>query len=82
MSAPTILIFPRPELEAGNLAPLLRRFAPEKLPAGRDLAAMMNTFHLAVDGFDDDPHEVYAIAAVRKWRRDKRNRAALDDLAA
>ena len=23
-----------------------------------------------------------AIAAVRKWRRDKRNRAALDDLAA
>jgi len=42
MNAPTMLIFPRPELEAGNLAPLLRRFAPDKLPVGKDLASMMN----------------------------------------
>ena len=32
MTDPMLLIFPRPELDAGNLAPLLRRFAPEKLP--------------------------------------------------
>ena len=67
MSEPTILIFPRPELEAGNLAPLLRRFAPDKLPMSKELAAMMSTFHFAVDGWDDDPHEVYAIAPVRKF---------------
>ena len=67
MSDPMLLIFPRPEVEAGNLAPLLRRFAPDKLPKGKELAAMMSTFHFAVDGWDDDPHEVYAIAAVRKF---------------
>jgi hypothetical protein len=67
MSEPMILIFPRLELEAGNLAPLLRRFAPEKLPKGKELAAMMSTFHFAVHGYDYDPHEVYAIAAVRTF---------------
>ena len=67
MSDPMMLIFPRPEVEAGNLAPLLRRFSPDKLPVGKELAGMMSTFHFAVDGWDDDPHEVYAIAAVRKF---------------
>ena len=66
-SEPMMLIFPRPEVEAGNLAPLLLRFSPEKLPKGKELAAMMDTFHFAVHGSDDDPHEVYAIAAVRKF---------------
>lgn len=67
MSDPMFLIFPRPEVEAGNLAPLLRRFGPDKLPKGKELAAMMSTFHFAVDGYDDDPHEVYAIAPVRRF---------------
>ena len=67
MSDPTFLIFPRPEAEAGNLAPLLRRFGPDKRPKGKNLAAMMSTFHFAVDGYDDDPHEVYAIAPARRF---------------
>lgn len=67
MSEPTLLIFPRPELEAGNLAPLLRQLAPQKLPKGRELAEMLGKFHFAVHGYDDDPHEVYAIAAVRRF---------------
>ncbi len=67
MNDPLMLIFPRLEVESRNIAPLLRRFAPDKLPKGRELAAMMNTFHFAVHGYDDDPHEVYAIAAVRRY---------------
>ena len=67
MNDPLMLIFPREEVESQNIAPLLRRFAPDKLPKGRELAAMMNTFHFAVHGYDDDPHEVYAIAAVRRY---------------
>lgn len=67
MPAPTLLIFPREEVEAGNLAPMLRRFAPEKLPRGKELASMMGTFHFAVHGYDDDPHEIYAIEAVRRF---------------
>jgi len=41
MNDPVMLVFPREEVEAQNVAPLLRRFAPDKLPRGRDLAAMM-----------------------------------------
>ena len=67
MNDPVMLVFPCEEVEAQNVAPLLRRFAPDKLPRGRDLAAMMSTFHFAVHGYDDDPHEVYAIAAVRGY---------------
>lgn len=67
MNDPLMLIIPRVEVEAQNVAPLLRRFAPDKLPRGKELAAMMNTFHFAVHGYDDDPTEVYAIPAVRKY---------------
>ena len=67
MSDPLMLVFPREEVESQNLGPLLRRFGPEKLPRGRDLGRMMNTFHFAVNGFDDDPHEVYAIESVRRY---------------
>ena len=67
MNDPLMLIIPREEVEAQNVAPLLRRFAPDKLPRGKELAAMMNTFHFAVHGYDDDPTEVYAIPAVRKY---------------
>jgi hypothetical protein len=45
-----LLIFPRPELESGDLAPLLRRFAPDKLPMGKELAKIMDTLHFAMEG--------------------------------
>ena len=67
MNEPLMLVIPRVEVESQNVTPLLRRFALDKLPLGKELAAMMNTFHFAVDGFDDDPTEVYAIPAVRKY---------------
>lgn len=69
MNDPLMLLIPRDEVEAQNVAPLLRQFAPDKLPRVWELAAMMNTFHFAVHGFDDDPAEVYAIPAVRKYHQ-------------
>jgi hypothetical protein len=67
MNDPLMLVFPREEVESLNLRPLLRRFSFHRLPVGRELAGMMDTFHFAVHGFDDDPHEVYAIESVRQY---------------
>lgn len=66
-SAPMMLVLPRPEIEALNLDPFLRRFGVDKLPSGSELSALMGCFNFMVHGYDDDPQEVYAIAEVRAF---------------
>lgn len=67
--APMMLVLPRPEIEALDLGPFLRRFGASALPAGAELDALMGRFNFMVHGYDDDPHEVYAIEEVRAFYR-------------
>lgn len=73
MNGPLMLVFPRPEIEALNLAPFLRRFGYDALPEGNQLGELMGRFSFMVHGYDDDPHEVYAIAEVRAYYRKLRD---------
>lgn len=66
---PIILVLPRPEIEALDLGPFLRRFGVNALPEGTELAALMGRFNFMVHGYDDDPQEVYAIEGVRAFYR-------------
>lgn len=66
---PLMLVLPRPEIEALDLGPFLRRFGPSALPKDAELAALMGSFNLIVHGYDDDPHEVFAIEEVRAFYR-------------
>ena len=66
---PMMLVLPRPEIEALDLGPFLRRFGGSALPEGAELAALMGRFTFIVHGYDDAPHEVYAIGEVRAFYR-------------
>lgn len=67
MSDPLLLCLVRPDIEAKNLKPFLRRFGKHVLPKGRKLARMMGTFSFFVDGYNDSPDEIYAIQPVRDY---------------
>lgn len=67
MDDPILLCFLRPDIEAGDTSAFLRRFAPSALPKGPKLAKMMGTFSFLVDGYNDNPEEVYSIQAVRDF---------------
>jgi len=67
MEEPLLLCFTRPDVEAGNLTPFLRRFDKKVLPKNRKLARMMGTFSFFVDGYNDDPDEIYSIQKVRDY---------------
>ena len=56
---PLMLVLHRPEIEALNLRPFLRRFGSDTLPKGAELAALTGCFNFIVHGYDDDPQEVY-----------------------
>jgi hypothetical protein len=45
----------------------LEQFGPAALPEGPELATMMNKFQFVVDGWNDDPNELYAIPEIRKF---------------
>ena len=66
---PLMLVLPRPEIEALDLGPFLRRFGASALPKGAELGALMGRFNFMIHGYDDDPHEVYAIEEVRAFYR-------------
>lgn len=59
--------FSRDKVERGDVSDFLSRFHPDRLPAGPALASMMGTMAFAVDGYDTDPREIYAIPEVRRF---------------
>lgn len=59
--------FSREKVERGDFSDFLSRFHPDRLPAGPALASMMGTMAFAVDGYDTDPREIYAIPEVRRF---------------
>ena len=59
--------FSRDRVEAGDARKFLSRFHRHHLPVGKQLGAMMDSLGLIIDGYDDDPREVYAIPEVRRF---------------
>jgi hypothetical protein len=43
----------------------LSRFGKFRVPVGKQLQGMMNSLALMIEGYDDDPREIYAIPEVR-----------------
>ena len=62
-----LVMFSKEQVRQRKLAHFLKRFGPEALPEGPELAAMMGAFQFAVDGWNDDPQEIYAIPEIRKF---------------
>lgn len=62
-----VVIFSKEQVRQRKLAHFLKNFGPEALPDGPALAAMMGTLQFVVDGWNDDPQEIYAISEVRKF---------------
>ena len=50
-----------------KLAHFLKRFGPDALPEGPELAALMGRFQFLVHGYEDDPAELYGIPDVRTF---------------
>jgi len=67
MGDPLLLCFTKPDVEAGNITPFLRRFGRDKLPRGKKLRRMMGTFSFFVDGYNSCPEELYSIQKVRDF---------------
>jgi hypothetical protein len=59
--------FNRPKVEAGDFRHFLGLYAPDKLPAGRRLREMMDSFVFTVEGWDSDPREIHAIPEIRRF---------------
>jgi len=59
--------FSRSKLERGDFSHFLGLYAPDKLPTGRRLRAMMGSLVFCVEGYDDDPREINTIPEVRKF---------------
>lgn len=59
--------FSREKVERGDFSPFLSVYGPDRLPTGRKLRDMMNTFTFMVEGYDDDPRELHSIPEVRQF---------------
>jgi hypothetical protein len=59
--------FSRDRMEAGDSKDFLSRFGKHRVPVGNQLGAMMNSLALMIEGYDDDPREIYAIPEVRAF---------------
>jgi hypothetical protein len=66
---PIIVIFGKEQVRRCKLAHFLKLFGPAALPSGPELAALMGRFQFLLDGYDDDPAELYAIDEVRRFYR-------------
>ena len=62
-----VVIFSKAQVRHCKTAHYLKQFGPDALPEGPELAAMMGTFQFLVEGYDDDPQEIYSIPEVRKF---------------
>ena len=61
--------FSRSKVERGDFSHFLGLYSLDKLPTGRRLRQMMNTLMFCIDGYDNDPREIYEIPEVRKFYR-------------
>src|SRR6266567_4888538 len=59
--------FSRSKAERGDFRYFLNLYAPEKLPGGRRLREMMDSFIFCIDGYDDDSREIHAIPEIRRF---------------
>jgi hypothetical protein len=59
--------FSRCLVEVGDASDFLKRFGRYRLPVGRQLGGMMGEMVLFVEGYDEDPREIYAIPEVRAF---------------
>ena len=62
-----MVTFSKAQVRHCKTAHFLKQFGPDALPDGPALAAMMGKFQFLVEGYDDDPQEIYAIPEVRKF---------------
>ncbi len=59
--------FSRSKVERADFSHFLGLYAPDKLPTGRRLRAMMNSMVFGIEGYDHDTREIHAIAEVRRF---------------
>jgi hypothetical protein len=59
--------FSREKVERGDFSAFLSQFGADRLPSGPALAGMIGTMAYAVEGYDADSREIYAIPEVRKF---------------
>jgi hypothetical protein len=52
--------FSRDLLEIGDAKNFHARFGKQRLPVRKQLGFMMNSLALMIEGYDDDPREIYA----------------------
>jgi len=60
----TIIVFSKEQVRHFKLAHFLKRFGTDALPAGPELAKLMGTCQFLIQGWDDDPQELYAIPGI------------------
>jgi len=63
----TIYQFSRSAVEAGDFRHFLELFSLDQLPKGQALRPLFDSFSFAVNGYDDDPRELYEIPRVRAF---------------
>ena len=61
--------FSRDRVAVGDAKDFLSRFGKYRVPVGKPLQEMMDTLALMIEGYDDDPREIYAIPEVRTFYR-------------
>lgn len=59
--------FSRDGVERGDFTAFLNRFGVDLLPSDAELASMLGSLIFTVEGYDDDPREIYTIPEVRKF---------------
>lgn len=62
-----VVMFSKQQVRQRKLNHFLKTFGPSALPEGPELAVMMGSFQFLVDGWNDDPNELYAIPEIRKF---------------
>jgi hypothetical protein len=62
--------FSRSKVERGDFSHFLALYAPDRLPTGRRLRAMMDSMVFCIQGYDDDPREIHSIPEVRRFYAD------------
>lgn len=59
--------FSRSKVERGDFSHFLNLYSPDKLPSGRRLRGMMNSFVFCIEGWDDDEREIHSIPEIRRF---------------
>lgn len=62
-----VVIFNKTQVRQRKIAHFLKQFDSAALPEGPELAKMMGSFQFLIEGWDDDPQELYAIPEIRKF---------------